>query len=206
MEHYIKGTKLPRRVKKAIMKDDYYLDTVRLLCWSAIPPASIIPRQRLRFVAMEALFTNIFFSAVEYKVDHLWLDQVPWDRDMVEWLPGNSHSPLNEQPQGDLSLSPEQLAKLHATRKANQDAYNKVYSTLRYGKEIAKNKDVFLGKRRKLQSAWAKKNPERQKEIAAQSKARILAEKRHYCADCDKAFEKPYLLKKHLNHPDCLAN
>ncbi|KIV89749.1 hypothetical protein PV10_07129 [Exophiala mesophila] len=54
--------KLPSRVRAAFDKGAR-LHHVGLLCWSPLPPVSLVPRARARFLAVEALFTTIFSSS-----------------------------------------------------------------------------------------------------------------------------------------------
>lgn len=97
MRHYTEKVMnmLPRFVAHYLRKG-YEIEHIGMLCWCPIPPITMIPRARLRFLALEGAFTNLLFSSVHFTMDAMWHPLVPYTRDDSLWLPLNSHSPFNE--------------------------------------------------------------------------------------------------------------
>jgi hypothetical protein len=167
---------LPRFVEAAF-KDGYILSHSGLLCWCPIPLASLVPRLRARFLAIEALFTSIFFAAHLSNLDNVWRHAliIEWVRDDVEYGPLCSHSPLNERPVGDLGLSAEQLEANDAVRK-----------------------DSLTARKRDEKRNWIANNQVKAYDIERKSINQTIEAKKHYCPPCDISFGKPGLLAKHL--------
>ena len=76
---------------RAKYEQGYKLGHIGLLCWSPVPTPSIVPQARLKFLAVEVVFTCIFFTAVASIMDSTWSDLVPWNRLNVPWNPLNTH-------------------------------------------------------------------------------------------------------------------
>lgn len=91
------GRALPSGVKDAV-QDGYTLCHRGLLCWAQVPSAGQAPKARVRFVAIEAVFTFLFFAAVETRLDVHWSSLFTWAREDVSWLPLCSHISLIERP------------------------------------------------------------------------------------------------------------
>lgn len=117
LRHYELKHRLPRFVQAAF-DEGYAISHKGLICWSPIPSVGLIPKARVRFLAVEATFCHLFFAAVETRLDVLWTSFLPWRREDVKWLPLCSHSPLMERPAGDPSMTPEQLEQYNTERKA----------------------------------------------------------------------------------------
>lgn len=99
---------------KLAIEDGYIYSHVGLLFWAPIPSSECVPKARVRFVAMEAMFCQILFAMTETVVDiSYW---VPWKREDVVWEPLCSHTPLIECPPGDHNLSDTELIKYNLER------------------------------------------------------------------------------------------
>jgi hypothetical protein len=73
---------LPRFVGLAL-EQGYRIVHQELLVWMAMPTEIMIPMARLKFLALEAMFTFIFFASFETRLDSYWTEFMPWDRENV---------------------------------------------------------------------------------------------------------------------------
>lgn len=199
IEHYSdkKHPLLPRFVRR-LYDDGYELAHVGLLCWMPIPSVTIIPRARLRLLAVEATFTNIFYSAFHTCMDGLWTGFMPWSRTSVEWRPLNTHSPFTEGVTGDLHLTSEELLRAEEERKARVQYHSKKqYMKERYDAESAEVVAAFLLRKRTEKAAWAAKN--RDKVLVSQAKtlAKIKRTRRWFCSTCNSSLHSSRALNKH---------
>jgi hypothetical protein len=229
MTHYKdkKHQSLPRFVRQAY-DNGWSLAHMGCLAWGSIPPASAVPRGRVRYVAQEALWTNIFFTGNVSIMDPLWVHLMPWKRDQVEWDWLNSHTPLNESPEGDMNLSPAELAVLDDKRKTRRTAkmkvLNKKYKDLmnmHIRKEMNeaadfKNRnqveldkiDSYMVDGNKAVFVPIKDRPSTKRKVPAPTTAATLtqkrcldkakAEKKYYCPICSYAAGTPAYLGHHF--------
>ncbi|KAK1779924.1 hypothetical protein QBC45DRAFT_392019 [Copromyces sp. CBS 386.78] len=72
---------------------------------------------RVRFLAVEAVFTALFHACLRQDLDDVWGSFLPWKRDAVSWLPLCSHSALMERPQGITDLTGKELEAYNAARR-----------------------------------------------------------------------------------------
>lgn len=207
VSHYSdkKHRMLPRHVR-ALYDKGYDLAHVGLLCWTPTPPVSIVPRSRMRLLAVEAVFTNIFYSVTPTCMDELWADMMPWTRDAVSWLPLNNHTPFKEAGAGDLGLTAAQLVRREKDRKVRakhhwKKAYAKNAQAMReqYDRERAEDIEAFRAKKRVQAISWISRNKSRVNAFYARSKKKAVAEQRFYCETCQKAFADSTKLKRHNN-------
>ncbi|KAM0281006.1 hypothetical protein ACHAQH_003735 [Verticillium albo-atrum] len=91
---------LPRYVQLDLDKG-YTISHKGLLAWAPIPAFELIPKARVRFVAVEAVLAYVFFAGYESKFEGLW-----------------SHTALLERPQGLHGMTEEQLIAYNIERKA----------------------------------------------------------------------------------------
>lgn len=191
-----RSTRLPKFVKRAYA-DGFKLAHSGLLCWAPIPAASLVPRARARFIAIEALCTTIFFAAFETVCDTA---RVPldWDRDDVQYDPLGSHSPLMEKFAGDLDLTPEQLASNAAARQERRKMLMALASKARDDRERAQDLEGHRTRKRNEKRTWSSNNKAKAYGNERSSITRTKAAKKHYCSVCDISFGKPGLLKNHL--------
>jgi hypothetical protein len=106
---YEKQQLLPKYVE-IDLKEGYSIVHKGLLCTTPIPSAAEVPITRLVFVALEAVFTFVFWALkCKTTFGFGFVDICPWDRDTLEYDSLCSHNPLSKSPSGDFSLSAEQL-------------------------------------------------------------------------------------------------
>ncbi|KAK5077771.1 carbamoyl-phosphate synthase (glutamine-hydrolyzing) cpa2 [Exophiala xenobiotica] len=204
-----KSTGLPRFVKLAF-DQGYELAHAGALCWAPIPTAGRVPRARARFIAIEALFTTIFFAAFETICDTARIP-LDWDRDDVQYDPLGSHSPLMEKFAGidQLDFTPEQLEFVAAARRQCTKMRMAVASKARDERERAQDLEGHLARKRTEKQAWYTNNQARAYDNERSSITNTIAAKKHYCSTCDISFGKPGLLHDHVltdNHRKKAAN
>lgn len=195
LQDYINGKRtIPSLVKLAV-EDGYTCSHVGLLCWAPIPPPELVPKARVRFVAMEAMFCQIFFALAETVVDiSYW---VPWKRADVVWEPLCSHTPLIECPPGNHDLSDTQLIQYNLERQ--RIAKQRVYES---GKKYEANQQKtnrvdYLARKLRNKIASMKRNPERERKNQAGVRARAKASAKHRCNVCDINLQSANALKIH---------
>ncbi|KAK4044435.1 ATP-1 H+-transporting ATP synthase [Parachaetomium inaequale] len=197
MSNYEKRNSLPRFVRLAL-EDGYDIKHIGLLCWAPIPPPELIPTARVRFYALEAAFTFIFFAAFETRLDGLWASMLPWDRADVAWLPLCSHSPLMECPRGNLDMTEEELKAYNTERQARVKEQMAAAAKRYEARERARDLAGFLERRAAKKLAWTNKNRDQVKATAAGVRARAKAAKKHECHICNISLQSKTALAKHL--------
>ncbi|KAI9053898.1 hypothetical protein LZ554_002843 [Drepanopeziza brunnea f. sp. 'monogermtubi'] len=200
-QHY----KLPRLVRQAYERG-FELCHIGVICWAPMPDVTLIPRARRRFVALEATFTNLFYSCVPTVMDDLWDSLVPWTRSEVVCTPLNTHSPLMEGAHGDIALSKEDLARAEADRKArmaqhSKTSYAKNWQKMRaqHDKERTQDIDAFRLKKRIQTKSWTSRNREKTWEYFRRYRQRNVEQKRFSCSVCERVFINSDKLKRHMN-------
>lgn len=190
---YDRGECLPHLVAKAL-EDDYVIVHKGLLCWIPIPSAVMAPLYRLLFVALEALFTFVFWAInckteYGYGMTHL----CPWNRNTLEYDGLCTHHPLSECPRGEFLTEQEIEAKA-------REALAKQAAAVREWRAKAKAQDPVKYKQQK--HTWyltsERNNPGGSIDHNHRSRARAVAEKRHYCSVCDYAAMTTSKLRDHL--------
>jgi hypothetical protein len=179
------------------MTDGYTITHKGMLCSAPIPSAADIPTVRLLFVALEAVFSYMFWTVRDTGNKIGYADISPWSRDMVEYDPLCSHNPLAEIPEGDHNLSAEQLEARAAEMIARRKDYIRNYH------EKVKKRDpvAWRAKMNEQRKKFVKNNPELAKKSHLRSMKKAVEEKRYYCSICDYAFPKNYFLQRHLAGP-----
>lgn len=203
--HYSNKTHgaLPRFVRSRY-DEGYDLAHIGVLCWSPIPDVTMVPRARLRMIALEGTFTNLFFSANETCLDCLWTNLMPWTRDQVDWITLNSHTPFNEGVAG-LSLTAVELLQLEDARRLrmkqhSKKSYAKHSAKMRavYDRERATDITAFRLKKSQQAASWVSRNVGKSRAADKRTRAKALAEKRFHCEDCKKSFIDSSKLNRHL--------
>jgi len=184
---------LPRFVALAF-RDGYTLASRGVLCWAPIPRKGIIPRARVRFVAVEAVFTAIFYAAFKTTYDTAWTDFVPFDIDDVKWDPLCSHSPLMEGVLGDMELGEAQLEEIHRLRLARQKQNSIAFEK----RERAKDLTGWLKKKAAQKYISAANNKVNVKISHDKTVAKIKSNKKHACDPCNQVFASSRAIKNHL--------
>ena len=175
--------RLPLLVRRALHRG-YKFQSSGLLCWMPIPAPELVPQARVRIIGLEALFAQLFFATVQKKFDPI-LDFPKWKRNDTTYTPLCSHAPIWEDIRGNFDFTGPQLIALAEARK------------------LKRRLQARMKKR-----VQAVKNPDGVKATHKAVVARILAEKRHYCAVCKQALATPSALKAHLAsqaHTDAVA-
>ncbi|KAI9055091.1 hypothetical protein LZ554_000056 [Drepanopeziza brunnea f. sp. 'monogermtubi'] len=201
--------KLPRLARQAYERG-FELCHIGVICWAPMPDATLIPRARRRFIALEGMFTNLFFSCIPTVMDDLWDSLVPWTRSQVAWTPLNSHSPLSEGAHGDIALGKEDLARAEADRKArvaqySKKSYAKNGMKMRERYELARAQDIdaWRLKNRIRSRSRVSRNREKYREkfraSSRKHKQKNIDTQKFFCETCEKAFPDSCKLKKHLN-------
>ena len=204
MQQYYDKTNstLPIAVRR-LFKQGYDVAHIGLLCWCPIPPPTVRPRARLRFVALEGAFTNMFYSAIATCMDGIWVHLTPWSRDDVLWKPLNSHSPFNEGVD-KLDLTAAELVELEAARRLrakehSKKAYAKNSQRMREQYDLERAQDIVAFRlKKKIQAiSWVARNKDKAALHCHRSKKKAVDTQRFSCATCGKAFADSSKLARH---------
>ena len=192
--HYYnkKDPLLPRFVRLAY-DNGYSLAHIGALCWMPLPSAANVPRARLRFLAVEAVFTCTFYTMYPTARDALWTDFMPWSREDVAWEPANSHIPLSEGSAAGLDLTDDQLETLAAEAKRNAKLNTK--------KSYHRRRDLdpkAWNARRRAREGTAKGRA-RDGRAYTRRKTSALAKGKNHCDVCNLNFIKPAHLREHYD-------
>lgn len=150
LSQYDRKNSLPRYVQQAI-DDGYIIVHKGLLCWTAIPPPSLVPKIRLLFFLLEATFAYAFWAMRTTKNDYNMTHICPWAVNVIDMAPEFgydglcSHCSLGEGVSGDFGLSEEQLEAL-ADQKEARAAAKSVYGSSVHFEQMANNQDEYLEK------------------------------------------------------------
>ncbi|KAF3012401.1 H(+)-transporting V1 sector ATPase subunit A [Neopestalotiopsis sp. 37M] len=163
-QYVAEGKSIPSRVKSALA-DGYHIAHRGLLCWAPIPPKDIRSLCRLRFVAIEAVFTFLFHACEPTNLDALWSVYFPWKKEAVTWEPACSHCALIERPRGNFSqqeqaslpeddpLSEEERLRQNEERKALVKERMRLYHKLAEDRKRAKDVDAYTARKRREKMA-----------------------------------------------------
>jgi hypothetical protein len=177
-EHYAHKLS-PVNVKKAL-EFGYTITHIRLLAYCSIPSPSHCPKIRTVVVALEAVFTALFWAFVpsedgntsRFGLDHM----CPWDQDAFEWLGLCLHSPLKESircREGELDFTSEELEDIARLIKEKNAKYQQDY-----GKTQRTNPTEEFKQQQKAKNERYKPKLEQQQQAAIKNKT-------HYCEPCD---------------------
>jgi hypothetical protein len=194
---YDQGKNLPRFVQ-ATLEQGYTISYRGLLCWAPLPSDSLIPSARVRFVAVEAVFTFIFFACFETKLDAIWAVFLPWKRETVDWLPLCSHTALMERPAGVFNMTEEQLKAYNDERKRHHKERTVANATRAIERRRANDLEGYLARNRRESQTWALRNKAKVLKTAAGVRARAIASKAHECKTCNISSQSRVALAQHL--------
>jgi hypothetical protein len=188
---------LPRYIQEAL-DDGYTIVHKGLLCWTAIPPASQVPKIRLLFFLLEATFAYIFWAMRTIKRDYGMAHICQWDRATLEYDGSCSHCSLFDGILGDFDLSEEQLEAVAAEKKEKNAAAKSAWSTNNHFTQMATNHDEYLEKN----AAWkasgrAKDGGEYHRQNARDNAAKHHEAKTHHCVLCKRTFPTAHMLRRH---------
>ncbi|KAJ4369769.1 hypothetical protein N0V83_005533 [Neocucurbitaria cava] len=194
LPHYVPGcAAAPRFVRHAFRKG-YHVAHRGLLCWTPLPNAGLVPRVRARFLALEALFTCLFFAAYAAVTDQYHEHLLRWEREAVEWGPLCSHISLKEDIKGDIYLSAEEVEIVAALRKKHRAQYIKDHRAARRGKDV----DAYRAHERVTKNAWSARHRVALSETSAMNRQNAIAARRFHCDVCDMSLQSQHALDKHL--------
>lgn len=183
---------LPSLVARA--KLDGYTIEFRVLCWTPLPPADLVPRLRARFLVLEAVFTVVFCACVKMIMDEVFIpDFYLWSRESVTWKPACTHLSLSESVRADLQLTPEEL--IHANELRLQRDAEK---TKRYRKrQREEDEESYLRNNLEQHQSWSERNLGRVNEIAAGVRNKAKELQRFRCDVCDHNAASEFALNEH---------
>lgn len=177
----------PANVQKAL-DYGYEFSHMALLAHCPIPSAASIPKMRTVLVALEAVFTGLFWAIIpSEKKFGLW-HMCPWDQDSLEWLGLCSHNPLCEAIQDrshQLDLTPAQLEEEDRIRKE----FNRQYQ-INYARRLRANPTEKHKQRQAINNRKQQPNTKANQEAAVRNKT-------FYCQVCDVACRDNASLVKH---------
>jgi hypothetical protein len=195
----------PVNVKK-VLEFGYTITHIRLLAYCSIPSPSHCPKIRTVVVALEAVFTALFWAfeppedgnTSRFGLDHM----CQWDQDAFEWLGLCSYSSLQESircPEGELDFTSEELEDIARLIKEKNAKYQRDY-----GKAQRTNPTEEFKQQQKAKNERHKPKLEQQQQAAIKNKT-------HYCEPCDVSCRDAASLRRHngtkghllkLEHPD----
>lgn len=185
---YDRGVLLPRYLDKALKKG-YNIVHKALLLSCPIPTSANIPTFRVALTAVEAALACVFGAFHNRNKKYGFGDLCPWSQDLFEWHGLCSHSPLLEQPAGDLSLDSEQLEAMAAMAKERVRQNGVEYQQNRRANPTPEYKE---GQRL---------NNQKQRPALKVIHANRVANKTFYCNVCKVSCRNKQDLEKHNKTP-----
>lgn len=116
----------PSLVKEAL-NNGYRISYKGLLVWAPMPSARDVPRIRLLFYALEAMFSYLFWTHRSRTKDYEIRSCCPWSPYAFTYAGGCSHNCLRDNVKGNFDFDPEELEEL-----ARQSAASAMDSKQRY--------------------------------------------------------------------------
>lgn len=170
----------------------YEITHITLLAWCPIPSPGEIPRIRTLIVALEAIFSALFWTFIPSKKSFGLSHLCAWDRDGFEWLGLCSHSPLKEWircPDGEMDFTPEQLEDIaRITREKNAQYQEK------YQRELRANPTDKYKQRQKTNNIKQQPGTKARQEEAIKNKT-------YHCEVCDVSCRDNASLVRHNATP-----
>lgn len=192
---------LPMRVKDAL-DEGYTITHKGLLCWTAIPPASQIPKLRLLFILLEGTFAYVFWAMYTNKEHAKMAHLCQWDKDTLGYSGLCSHVSLYESVVGDFGLSGEQLQALDAQKKAIRAEAAQERKSNYHFQQMATNYHDYRERLNASRAATtAKDGGEHHRQRARDLAEKHRAAETFHCSPCKKTFNNAPGLKKHLTFP-----
>jgi hypothetical protein len=163
-----------------------------VLAYCKIPSAANIPTIRTLIVALEGIFTALFWALVPsektFGLSHL----CPLDPDTFEWIGLGSHSPLREGIRGltgEMDYTPEELEYMAKLTKEKNAEYQ-----YHYQRELRANPTEHYKQRQ------AAHNIKQKPGTRARQKAAV-EEKKYHCNVCDVSYRDAASLRRHNATP-----
>lgn len=184
-------------IEKAL-KDGYSIANTGLLCWFSMPSAAEILVLRVFSVALEAMFTFVFWTPrFKTKYGYGMTDICPWARRTLPYDGLCTHNPLTELPASDHDLSAEEF-EAPALEMVQQQCELKRKS---YERTKRDNPAEFKARQIKHRRTYLDKHPDAQMKADKPSISKAVKEQRHYRVVCKHAFTKKEKLTKYLTGP-----
>ena len=193
---YVTQSYLPTCVEDAFEKD-YTITHKGLLCWVPKPTAGVVPITRLLFIALEGMFSYLFWTMRALKGTYGMSHICPWDRFMLEYDGLCTHCALYETPRGDFDLTPEQLEAQAVEKEQKRILLKAENATNWHHKKMETDYDEYMGNAiaRKMKSRA--NNPELDRIAERKRIAKQVADEVHKCTLCNKSYTTANWLKKH---------
>lgn len=165
------------------LKDGYVIAHKGLLCWSKIPPVGERYPVAGLFIAMEALFANVFRAMVSRTKDYGLPRLCPWELELMEYDRTCTHTSIYEGIRSGLNgLSLETIAKLEAAAEVSRRQRQKD----KREKKKAEDPQAFRALATTYRRRWI---------------AKSLAAKRFFCEACQSNITTASMYKNHLAGP-----
>lgn len=130
---------LPSKVKDAL-DDGFKIVHKGVLAYCSIPGARNVPRFRLLYYSMEAMFSFLFWAMFPKTGDYQIGSCCPWPRESFTYGGLCSHSSLNDPMRANFKLSPDELELLAAQAEAQAAEKKRQRDYDRYHDNKAVNK------------------------------------------------------------------
>jgi hypothetical protein len=184
-------------IKKAL-DEGYTIVHQGLLCWISIPTASLQPKLRLLFLALEATFAYVFWAmrtvTKDYGMAHICL----WDRDTLEYDGCCSHCSLNEGIRADFELSTEQLEAQAFQKKEIRTGKQADRNSNYHHRQMETNHAEYLEENLARVVKYQAKDPEKIRNMARDNRANHRVNKTYSCELCKTACQSKSDLDIHL--------
>lgn len=169
----------------------YTIQHIALLAYCNIPSAADRPKIRTVVVALEAVFTALFWAFAPGKDDtgNFGLGHMcPWAQDSFEWLGLCTHSSLREEIKGldgEMDFTSEELEAIEQAVKGKNRQYQAVYQ-----------KALRTNPTEKFKQQQKAKN-DKHKPTVQENQRAAVRDKKHYCEPCDVSCRNGADLRRH---------
>lgn len=182
---------LPSKVAEAL-DDGYKIVHKGVLAYTGIPSAKDVPRFRVLFYALEAMFSFLFWAMYPKGHDYQIGSCCPWPQGSFTYGGLCSHSSLNDPMKANVDLSPEQLEMLAA-----QNDENKRIRARRLARRAAKIYYCEHCQQAVDTPAELERHNESNNHKSRVAKLAAGVEFKFRCEPCGKSFETAYDLEGH---------
>lgn len=170
---------------KMALKLGYKIEHKKSLLTLPTPSVANVPNVRILIVALEAVFTMIFWAVSNPNKYLSYQKFSNWTPDSMSWQGLCSHNPFCEGVHGNFNLSAERLQEMHDAVVAKNKEYQRIY-----GQNMRANADDEYRERQRNANAKRADVQKDQYKVVKESKA-------IYCATCEVSFRNQSDLKRH---------
>lgn len=146
----------PSNVRKSL-NNGYSIVHKGLLCWAPIPRARDVPRFRVLFYGLEAVFAYGFWALHSKTMDVEIMSCCPWDPEEFTYDGGCSHNPLKDPIKARFDLTADQLDMLREQNSAKFKAAQRDQVRASKARKKAKDPEYY---RRESAEYYARKKAE----------------------------------------------